>query len=174
MYSIVEMVPSEDPEYVLYLTMKHPKTYDRDALAKIANPLMKRAMDFKETETDEKTEEATEKVTVADYRNLGTDVAAADAQKSGLQPIVIGDGKKVKKQSTEQGDQLISGEKIILYTGGEKLMPDVTGWSKADIMKLGKILGIEVTFDGDGYCTKQSLAPYEKITDDKLSFTLEE
>ena len=53
-------------------------------------------------------------------------------------------------------------------------MPDVTGWSKADIMKLGKILGIEVTFDGDGYCTKQSLAPYEKITDDKLSFTLEE
>lgn len=174
LYSIVEMVPSEDPEYVLYLTMKHPKTYDRDALAKIANPLMKRAMDFKETETDEKTEEATEKVTVADYRNLGTDVAAADAQKSGLQPIVIGDGKKVKKQSTEQGDQLISGEKIILYTGGEKLMPDVTGWSKADIMKLGKILGIEVTFDGDGYCTKQSLAPYEKITDDKLSFTLEE
>ncbi|WP_422698777.1 penicillin-binding transpeptidase domain-containing protein [Enterococcus durans] len=174
LYSIVEMVPSEDPEYVLYLTMKHPKTYDRDALAKIANPLMKRAMDFKETETDEKTEEATEKVTVADYRNLGTDVAAADAQKSGLQPIVIGDGKKVKKQSTEQGDQLISGEKIILYTGGEQLMPDVTGWSKADIMKLGKILGIEVTFDGDGYCTKQSLAPYEKITDDKLSFTLEE
>ncbi|STP29639.1 peptidoglycan glycosyltransferase [Enterococcus durans] len=174
LYSIVEMVPSEDPEYVLYLTMKHPKTYDRDALAKIANPLMKRAMDFKETETDEKTEEATEKVTVADYRNLGTDVAAADAQKSGLQPIVIGDGKKVKKQSTEQGDQLISGEKIILYTGGEKLMPDVTSWSKADIMKLGKILGIEVTFDGDGYCTKQGLAPYEKITDDKLSFTLEE
>ena len=30
------------------LTMKHPKTYDRMALAKIrANPLMKRAMDFK-------------------------------------------------------------------------------------------------------------------------------
>ena len=41
-------------------------------------------------------------------------------------------------------------------------------------MKLGKILGIEVTFDGDGYCTEQSLAPYEKITDKKLHFTLKE
>lgn len=174
LYSIVEMVPSEDPDYVLYLTMKHPKTYDRMALAKIANPLMKRAMDFKETEEDSDTETKTEKVSVADYRNLEADVAAADAQKSGLQPVVIGNGKKVQKQSTANGDQLISGEKLILYTGGDKLMPDVTGWSKADIMKLGKILGIEVSFDGDGYCVKQELAPYEKITEDKLSFILEE
>lgn len=174
LYSIVEMVPSEDPDYVLYLTMKHPKTYDRMALAKIANPLMKRAMDFKETEEDSDTETKTEKVSVADYRNLEADVAAADAQKSGLQPVVNGNGKKVQKQSTANGDQLISGEKLILYTGGDKLMSDVTGWSKADIMKLGKILGIEVSFDGDGYCVKQELAPYEKITEDKLSFTLEE
>ena len=174
LYSIVEMVPSEDPDYVLYLTMKHSKTYDRMALAKIANPLMKRAMDFKETEEDTDTETKTEKVSVADYRNLEADVAAADAQKSGLQPVVIGNGKKVHKQSTANGDQLISGEKLILYTGGDKLMPDVTGWSKADIMKLGKILGIEVSFDGDGYCVKQELAPYEKITKEKLNFTLEE
>ena len=174
LYSIVEMVPSEDPDYVLYLTMKHPKTYDRMALAKIANPLMKRAMDFKETEEDTDTETKTEKVSVADYRNLEADVAAADAQKSGLQPVVIGNGKKVQKQSTANGDQLISGEKLILYTGGDKLMPDVTGWSKADIMKLGKILGIEVSFDGDGYCVKQELAPYEKIIKEKLNFTLEE
>ncbi|WP_445447854.1 penicillin-binding transpeptidase domain-containing protein [Enterococcus lactis] len=174
LYSIVEMVPSEDPDYVLYLTMKHPKTYDRMALAKIANPLMKRAMDFKETEEDTDTETKTEKVSVADYRNLEADVAAADAQKSGLQPVVIGNGKKVQKQSTANGNQLISGEKLILYTGGDKLMPDVTGWSKADIMKLGKILGIEVSFDGDGYCVKQELAPYEKITKEKLNFTLEE
>lgn len=90
LYSIVEMVPSEDPDYVLYLTMKHPKTYDRMALAKIANPLMKRAMDFKETEEDSDTETKTEKVSVADYGNLEADVAAADAQKSGLQPVVIG------------------------------------------------------------------------------------
>ncbi|EPH99218.1 putative penicillin-binding protein 2X [Enterococcus faecalis 13-SD-W-01] len=173
LYSIVEMVPSEDPDFVLYITMKHPKTYDRTALAKIANPLMNRAMDFRESEQETTEETQTEKVKVEDYRNLDPNVAAADVQRRGLQPIVIGDGKKVTKQSTENGDELITGERLILLTNGDKLMPDVTGWSKADIMKLGKILGIEMTFDGDGYCTEQSLAPFEKITEDKLSFTLE-
>lgn len=173
LYSIVEMVPAEDPEYVLYLTMKHPKTYDRTALAKIANPLLKRAMDFKEAETATPEEKKTENITVSDYRNLNPDIAA-DAQKSGLQPVVIGDGNKVEAQSTANGDELISGEKLILYSGGTALMPDVTGWSKADIMKLGKILGVEVTFHGDGYCTEQSLAPYEKISDETLSFHLKE
>lgn len=173
LYSIVEMVPSEDPDFVLYITMKHPKTYDRTALAKIANPLMNRAMDFRESEQETPEEERTEKVKVEDYRNLDPNVAAADAQRRGLQPLVIGDGKKVTKQSTENGDELITGERLILLTSGDKLMPDVTGWSKADIMKLGKILGIEMTFEGDGYCTEQSLAPFEKITEDKLSFTLE-
>ncbi|MCC9082708.1 hypothetical protein LOS22_00525 [Enterococcus faecium] len=45
---------------------------------------------------------------------------------------------------------------------------------KSRYHEAGKILGIEVSFDGDGYCVKQELAPYEKITEDKLSFTLEE
>ncbi|MCO7396761.1 hypothetical protein NI447_09675 [Enterococcus lactis] len=94
LYSIVEMVPSEDPDYVLYLTMKHPKTYDRMALAKIANPLMKRAMDFKETEEDTDTETKTEKVSVADYRNLEADVAAADAQKADCNLSLSVTGKK--------------------------------------------------------------------------------
>lgn len=44
-YSVVEMVPADNPEYILYLTMKKPQTYTKDALAKIANPLMKLAME---------------------------------------------------------------------------------------------------------------------------------
>lgn len=36
-----------------------------------------------------KKEEATEKVTVADYRNLGTDVAAADAQKADYNQLLL-------------------------------------------------------------------------------------
>lgn len=175
-YSIVLMVPSEDPEYILYLTMKHPETYSSDALPSIANPLLNRAMDFKETDAADESSDTTdtdEKVKVADYRNLKTDIAASNAQKSGLQPVVIGDGKKISKQSTENGKELATGEKLLLLTNGKKYMPDVTGWSKADLMKLCKLLGIEAKFDGDGYCTKQSIAVNELIKGDTLTFTLE-
>ncbi|WP_206911975.1 penicillin-binding protein 2X [Enterococcus sp. DIV0840] len=51
-YSVVEMVPADNPEYILYLTMKKPQTYTREALAKIANPLMKVVMDSMDSESN--------------------------------------------------------------------------------------------------------------------------
>ncbi|MDA9472878.1 peptidoglycan D,D-transpeptidase FtsI family protein [Enterococcus sp. 5H] len=57
-YSVVEMVPADNPEYILYLTMKKPQTYTRDALAKIANPLMKLVMESMDSEPDTDTTEA--------------------------------------------------------------------------------------------------------------------
>lgn len=174
LYSIVEMIPSEDPEYILYMTMKLPQTWEQEALANIGNPLLKRAMDFKESETQPVTENQTEKIKVADYRNLETTAAANDASRSSLTPVVIGDGEKIKAQSTENGKHLMPSEKLILLTTGDNyLMPDVTGWSKADLMKLGNLLNMKVTFEGEGYSTKQSIAPYEKINGDELKFTLQ-
>ncbi|MTD37630.1 cell division protein FtsI [Erwinia sp. CPCC 100877] len=43
-YSVVEMVPAENPEYILYLTMQKPQSYSNKALAEIANPLMQKVM----------------------------------------------------------------------------------------------------------------------------------
>lgn len=41
-YSVMEMVPAEDPEYLLYITMREPKnTNTRTSLAIIANDLLK-------------------------------------------------------------------------------------------------------------------------------------
>ena len=54
-------------------------------------------------------------------------------------------------------------------------MPDVSGWSKADLVKLGSILDIKVKFNGSGYCVNQSIQPYETLTDKKsITFTLKE
>ncbi|KAF1297148.1 cell division protein FtsI [Enterococcus sp. JM4C] len=173
LYSIVEMVPAEDPEYILYLTMKLPENYDREALPSIANPLLKRAMEFTEDTTEEEATDNTPSVKVSDYRNLATDAAATDAQKKNLTPVVIGEGDKIIKQSTPNGDELLASEKIILLTNGTKTMPDVTGWSKADLLKLANILDVEATFTGDGYCKEQSVVAFETVTTDKLHFVLE-
>ncbi|WP_430602193.1 penicillin-binding protein 2X [Enterococcus sp. DIV0724b] len=57
-YSVVEMVPADNPEYILYLTMKKPQTYTREALAKIANPLMQVVMDSMDSESNATVEPA--------------------------------------------------------------------------------------------------------------------
>ena len=66
----------------------------------------------------------------------------------------------------------MANEHLILLTDGKKEMPDVRGWSKADILKLTNLLDIDVTFKGDGYCTKQNIAPYSEISKKKLKITL--
>lgn len=175
LYSIVEMIPAEKPEYILYMTMKTPETWEQKALGNIGNPLLKRAMDLKEADENQPTKHDSETITVADYRNLDVDTAAGDASKSGLNPVIIGDGDKVKEQSTPSGSELMSSERLLLKTTGDEFdMPDTTGWSKSDLMKLGDLLGITVDFEGEGYCVAQSIEPFEKIKEtDKVTFTLQ-
>ena len=70
--------------------MKHPKTHERTALAKITEPITETSNGFQRSGNSyARREKKTENITVSDYRNLNPDIAAADAQKSGLQPVVV-------------------------------------------------------------------------------------
>ncbi len=174
LYSVVLMFPSEEPEYILYLTIKLPEKHESTVLGEIANPLMKRVMDLKNSALEDSTTSGSE-TTVGDYRNLDTESAATDVQKSGLTPVVIGDGEKVIAQSVDSGTSIMPGGRVLLITDSDKYyMPDTTSWSKADLIKFGSLLNVDVSFEGDGYCTKQSVEPYTELSGQSIKFTLSE
>ncbi|MFR2079518.1 MAG: penicillin-binding transpeptidase domain-containing protein [Streptococcus sp.] len=60
--SVVAMVPSDDPQYVMYVTVLEPKTWDNNFYATVVNPVLEnhvygRHLDTSVSEGSEKTEE---------------------------------------------------------------------------------------------------------------------
>ena len=55
------------------------------------------------------------------------------------------------------------------------VLPDLTGWSKSDVIKLGQITGKNISINGNGYVSKQSLPPGSSIDfTKKISVDLKE
>ena len=52
-------------------------------------------------------------------------------------------------------------------------MPDITNWSRYDVMKLCELTNIECSFEGFGYVTSQSVLPQTNLDENSnLSVTL--
>ncbi|MEG0552859.1 MAG: PASTA domain-containing protein [Carnobacterium sp.] len=46
-------------------------------------------------------------------------------------------------------------------------MPDMSGWSKNDVLKVSEITGIKFTFKGEGYVVEQSLMPQANMQNEE-------
>ena len=163
LFSVAGMAPINDPKYILYITMKQPKTFagqgETGMLASIFDPLMKRVLDEANDSNDEKVQ-----TSVPDVKEMSPKEASEEVTQSDLVPAVVGEGKKVSEQSQTAGTSMLTGERVILVTNGTLTMPDITGWSRLDVMKLSELTGIDLDVQGNGYVTKQSVAPGEKLS----------
>ncbi|WP_244244552.1 penicillin-binding transpeptidase domain-containing protein [Marinilactibacillus kalidii] len=161
-YSVVGMAPVDDPEVILYVTVQQPKfngaTQGSEIVQKIFNPVMKRALEY----IDAAGEESKQKDETATMPNL-VDMNIADAldltKEDGIENAVIGSGEKVVQQFPSNESTLYDNQRVILLTNGAMTLPDMTGWSRSDAMKVAEMTGVVFSFDGEGYVSSQSLEP---------------
>ena len=143
LYSFVGMAPAKNPKYVVYITMKQPQHITKAAeqyMAEVVNPVTKQLLD-RATAKDSKHQGVVKLPNVVG-------MSAADAQKKlqnkKLNVVVLGNGKKVKKQSAAKGSSVIINERVFLLTGGQVTMPDISGWSQADVSRFAQLLRIKL------------------------------
>lgn len=167
LFSVVGMAPASNPKYILYITMKQPTTFagqtSGQMLASVFNPMMKRVLD----EDQETTNQKQTQVTLPDVTGQSVTKAKTALNNAGLLVTVIGNGKKITAQSIAGGQTSLTGERIILLANGERLMPDLTGWSRSNVAALANLLNIKVSFQGSGYVKSQSLAANKSLTNQK-------
>ncbi|MDZ7834220.1 MAG: PASTA domain-containing protein [Alkalibacterium sp.] len=51
----------------------------------------------------------------------------------------------------------------MLMTNGAMTLPDLSGWSKSDVLRLAELTGLKVTFEGEGFVSSQDLPVHSFI-----------
>lgn len=156
-FSVSGIAPADDPKYILYVTMKQPQNMTDSAesiLAQVFNPMMKRALEY----TKKAEKDTQQQVTVPSVIGQSTDEAQKKLTDLGLQTASVGSGNLVVQQLPKANSVILPKQRVILMTNGAMTMPDVTGWSKNDLLKLAQLTGVEIDIKGSGYAYHQSLA----------------
>lgn len=159
LYSVVGMVPAKQPKYIMYVTMKQPTLPGTQTPTQLLNqvfgPVMKQAL-----EQDTTTAKDQLKTTVRMPNLIGEDAVNAkrDLGKQNVAATILGSGKEITQQSIDADTKIMVGQRVILLTNGQVLMPDLKGWSKNDVVNLAQLLNLPVQFKGSGFVTQQSMA----------------
>ena len=166
------MAPANNPKYIMYITMKQPTLPGTETptqlMADVFKPVMKRAL---QEDTSTGTNQGSDKM--LSYVNRSTSGSKSDLASKGFKVTIIGDGNRVLKQSPIAGQALLTHQRVILITSGTQRMPDVTGWSSSDVLRLGQMLGLNVKTKGNGFVTKQSITVGKQVgQSDRLTVNL--
>ena len=156
-YSFAGFAPAKNPKYIIYLSMKKPKNLTKAAetyLSSISTPIIKYLLDQEKL----KSEGQQGVVKVGNYVGKNAQTVQTSLAKKKLQVTVIGGNKKITAQSLTSGKEAIINSRLILKTSGEMTMPDVSGWSQADVAQLAQMMGLKLSLTGSGYASNQSIS----------------
>lgn len=180
LYSVVAMVPSDHPDFIMYVTLQQPSTtFQRQFWKDVVNPVLERAMMIKDTLTSTVTvgNGKETRYTLKNYIGKNPGDTAQELRDNLIHPIVVGSGKTVKNMSQKIGHNLSANDQVLLWTGNLETMPDMYGWSKENVEKFAKWSGIKIRFKGShsGTVTKQSVVSETAIVNIKtITITLGE
>ncbi|AGK52979.1 penicillin-binding protein [Bacillus sp. 1NLA3E] len=158
-FSFLGMAPKDDPKLVVYVAVQQPEIesyFDGSIpVSMIFNPVMKNSLQYLNIKPG--SVEKAKINTLPNLTQMSIEGAKETLNQKGLQHVIIGDGSTVIEQLPAQNEEILEGEKVVLKTDGNLKMPDLTGWSRRDVMKIAKVAGLKLTVSGTGYVITQNI-----------------
>lgn len=176
--SFIGDAPKDDPEVIVYAGMSLAQKNDQEAyemgVSKAFKPIMENTLKYLNV-GDKKSKDNSD-VKYSEVPNVeGQETQKAQDKINGksLKPIVIGNGEKVTKQSVSANKEVLPNSKVLLLTDSDVTMPDMTGWSKEEVVAFELLTKTKVTTKGSGFVSNQSVTKGQKISSkDKIEVTL--
>ena len=154
--SVVAMIPAENPEFIMYVTVQQPQHWSFLYWQDLVTPVLKKAMSLKDSlnltgsapalanlanETEYK---------LPDIIGESPGDMADELRRNLVQPVILGNGSKIEKVSKKAGTNLEANQQILLLTNRFETLPDMYGWTKANVEKFSSWTDIEINFEGSG------------------------
>lgn len=161
-FSFLGMAPIEDPELVIFVSVQQP-TLDVDEYGSmpvsfIVKNVMENSLHYLNIEPDEEDIQEIERLEVPELVGTDTEEAVAELEEQGFNITTVGAGKTITRANVEAGEKVIPTQHLLLITD-EPEMPDVSGWSKREIVHLAELLDLQLEIFGSGYVVMQSVEP---------------
>ncbi|HHT7738052.1 penicillin-binding protein PBP2X [Streptococcus suis] len=180
--SVVAMIPAEDPEFIMYVTIRQPEVLNVLSWDSIISPTLKEAMLLKDSLNIDAPAPSLASVgketdyTLPDLIGKAPGESAEELRRYLVQPVILGNGAEIKKVSLEKGSLVVPNQQVLLLTNKLEEMPDLYAVTKENMDLLAEWTGIEVTYEGSGSkVVKQSVEVGTKLNKTKkLTVTLGE
>ncbi|ALM56711.1 Cell division protein FtsI [Staphylococcus equorum subsp. equorum] len=176
--SFIGDAPKDDPEVVVYAGMSLAQKNDQEAyesgVSKAFKPIMENTLKYLNVGDKNSKDKSDVKYSkVPDVEGQETQKAQDKVNSKSLEPIVIGDGEKITKQSVTADKEVLPNSRVLLLTDGDVTMPNMSGWTKEEVVAFEKLTNTKVTTKGSGFVSEQSITEGQKISKkDKIEVTL--
>jgi len=168
-YSFAGMFPKDDPEIIIYGSVKNPSWNTGNGLAEMVTTVSKDIAKYLNINVNSNTDGDSKEYVVESFINKNVEKVKETLELNGIKFTIIGDGNIIIKQSEEVGNIILSGDRIILVTNGTNIsMPSIYGWSRQEIIMLCDLLNIKCEFEGYGYASTQSIGIGTNIIGDEI------
>ncbi|KZO01581.1 penicillin-binding protein [Bacillus badius] len=159
-FSFLGMAPAKDPQLIVYAAVAQPKLEGESGsvpVSKIFNPVMRNSLQYLNIEP--KQTPVAKAIKLKSFEGKAVSEVVKELKGQQVNPIVMGEGKKIIGQSPSARSTLLQGEKVILQTDGQTTMPNMENWSLRDVMKASNLAGLKVSYTGEGYVVSQNIKP---------------
>lgn len=157
------MFPKDNPEVIMYVAAKNPSSIK--LMSEVVKEIVKNTSNYLGIYNGKKEENKNlTKYTLDSYINNNVDTVKDTLTKNKINVVVIGNGNKITNQYPKAGTTASEIDKVFLVTNSNTdIMPDITGYSKSEVIVLQKLLNIKVEFSGTGYVYEQSIKAGDKF-----------
>ena len=175
--SFIGDAPKKKTKVIVYAGMSLAQKNDEEAyemgVSKAFKPIMENTLKYLNVGKSSDSVSKTNYSKVPNVQGNETQKAEDSINAQSLKPITIGNGKQIKAQSVKARSQILPHSKVLLLTDGDITMPDMTGWTKEDVLAFEDLTNIQVSTKGNGFVTSQSVTKGQTLKNkDKIEVTL--